>query len=1442
MNLKKHLICTFTSILICVTSYSQYTTLLNFAGASNGDQGPGSLFSDGIFLYGMTRLGGANDMGTIFKMLPDGTGYVKLLDFTGVGTGSFPLGSALVSDGTFLYGMTEFGGINNKGTIFKIMPDGTGFVKLFDFSFGFGGMKPEGSLIFDGIFLYGMTWVGGANQNGTIFKIMPNGTGFTVLMDFTGITNGRTPIGSLLSDGVYLYGMTSGGGINDDGTIFKILPNGTGFVKLLDFNGVLNGRLPGGSLIFDGIFLYGMTTSGGSNDMGTIFKILPNGSSYLKLYDFGCGTNGDTPFFTSLIFDGGFLYGMTEFGGINNKGTMFKIIPDGTGYTKLFDFAGVTSGGAPAGSLISDGLFLYGMTTGGGLNDMGTVFKLSIPINANSLTYCAEETIQLTASGGVSYLWEGPLSFLSTAQNPSISSSTTNMSGTYTVTITDAYGCMTSSSAVVTINPLPTATISAPQYLCEMTPNSISINSSSVFQSILWSTNPSGANYAFSGQGTSTITPSPNPWPTALDVTVTVNAVDLNGCQFLSNILLEDCCSPDTDNWEFFERTYTSNGAGSLSNQLPAGYYNGPTAPIVINLPPAQSLANQYSTPFTGQLPISQFIALNPSIISSGNISTNNWILFNNDIIIDIPTTFLNCDFIRFAPGAKMIVQPGITLTMTTCTLAPRCNEMWGGIEMANNSEFVDLTNVSIIAAEKGISSVSGGRYRITNCRFIDNYIGISVKGYLTANTLSTVDNTYFGDVTGQNLLQPYQLEPQPLHGLFIQNILDIVVGPNTIGNGNLFHNHQRGITSIKSTVHSYKNNFHNIRHTVVPVLNEGDKFAAIFADNSNVFFPPGANLNHKLWVGGTALNRNNFVNCEFGISSKKLMNLDARWNFMKNCALRGISAEENPKKRMDIYNNEINSTNSNAWGIYVKNYSNGIANVYYNQINTTTFAGPFGTINRFAAGIYISSVNPTVVQTTNVVGNTVQNCLYGIWMINTLNGVIDGNTINMNFTNAVINSLSSIFAPIRGILVQNSTKAQIKNNTITRNLGPGNGVINDNLQGIRLELSPSSYVWKNTMTKTAVGFYALGSNLGSRVECNTMNLNRNGFWMQLADISNQGQAPGIFPNGLSAHNVWNSNYLNNSEGTTINHGPGNLLLYHHASGVNLNSNPTPFLAGFPNFWTDITLPPGAQTTCGVALNVTPIVLTTPAEQRLEQMGIIVGGGIIYDSLDIEMKHYLKQSVLSRLKQDPNLQNLGASDDYLYQEYVFNMDASSINQQLSIQEKIALESNDTASILINQMVTSDQSLQLNLTVESIWNNSKLNDVPISSNDSLTLFDIACSDPLLNGSAVYQARAILDWDGFCASSQFRSSSENPIEIESVRIECEVFPNPSMGEITVVSTSNIKSIDIIDLKGLILKSFEVENTSIDINTQLNTGIYVLRIILDDGRIETHKISIQ
>jgi uncharacterized repeat protein (TIGR03803 family) len=143
-------------------------------------------------------------------------------------------GLAQGTDGNF-YGTTEYGGTNTNsscpggcGTIFEITPSGA-LTTLYDLCSQGGssctdGYYPEGALVqatsLDGN-LYGTTYGGGANGDGTVFKITPTGT-LTTLHSFDG-TDGANPYAGLVQDtNGKFYGTASSGGANGDGVIFSL--------------------------------------------------------------------------------------------------------------------------------------------------------------------------------------------------------------------------------------------------------------------------------------------------------------------------------------------------------------------------------------------------------------------------------------------------------------------------------------------------------------------------------------------------------------------------------------------------------------------------------------------------------------------------------------------------------------------------------------------------------------------------------------------------------------------------------------------------------------------------------------------------------------------------------------------------------------------------------------------------------------------------------------------------------------------------------------------------------------------------------------------------------------------------------------------------------------------------------------------------------------------
>jgi uncharacterized repeat protein (TIGR03803 family) len=330
----------------------------------------------------MTYQGGANNYGTIFEYNTKTGKYTVLYSFKGYleKDGEYPAGNLIVK-GENLYGMTFQGGANDYGTIFEFNIKTGQYTLLYSFKGNPDGALPFGSLVIKGENLYGMTTEGGTDGPGTVFEFNIKTGQCTVLHSFWG--DGAVPFGSLVLSGENLYGMTIGGGAYNNGLIFMINTQNGELTELYSFKGgTEDGKNPfGNGPILSGKTLYGMTSEGGANNYGTIFKFNTNTLQMTLLHSFGTVTgDGQSPSNgNGLILAGKTLCGMTLLGGTDNYGTIFSFNVKTGQYEVLHGFTGVTTDGAnPLGSLLLEGENLYGMTVGGGAEGGGTIFSFSL--------------------------------------------------------------------------------------------------------------------------------------------------------------------------------------------------------------------------------------------------------------------------------------------------------------------------------------------------------------------------------------------------------------------------------------------------------------------------------------------------------------------------------------------------------------------------------------------------------------------------------------------------------------------------------------------------------------------------------------------------------------------------------------------------------------------------------------------------------------------------------------------------------------------------------------------------------------------------------------------------------------------------------------------------------------------------------------------------------
>jgi uncharacterized repeat protein (TIGR03803 family) len=392
------------------------TTLYNFTGGVDGAAPLSGLVNIGGNLYGTAGWGGiqgsncnittgyGTGCGTVFelKQSTGGWSFQLLYSFTGGSDGNAPFGT-LAKDGRGnLYGTASWGGTQNSmcnynfgyglgcGTVYKLTPSTTGwsFSVVYSFSGIPDGANPDfESLAFDAQGnAYGTTEFGGNCCNagtGTVFKIAPDNSE-SILHSFqAGTTDGSMPFGGVVSDkDGNLHGTTYWSGASGTGTVFRVTAAGQETI-LHNFAGSSDGGFPRAGLIAAQSLAYGTTYYGGPTGNGTVFQVAQDGAETI-LHDFcsspGC-EDGRSPYGALIRDANGNLFGTTFIGGVNGYGVVFELSPSGGQWSETvlhsFNFS---DGAWPYSRLLLYKNVLYGTTAGGGTDNHGTVFTLTLPL------------------------------------------------------------------------------------------------------------------------------------------------------------------------------------------------------------------------------------------------------------------------------------------------------------------------------------------------------------------------------------------------------------------------------------------------------------------------------------------------------------------------------------------------------------------------------------------------------------------------------------------------------------------------------------------------------------------------------------------------------------------------------------------------------------------------------------------------------------------------------------------------------------------------------------------------------------------------------------------------------------------------------------------------------------------------------------------------------
>lgn len=915
--------------------------------------------------------------------------------------------------------------------------------------------------------------------------------------------------------------------------------------------------------------------------------------------------------------------------------------------------------------------------------------------------------------------------------------------------------------------------------------------------------------------------------------------------------------------------TYIVNGNDPITGcsgttTVTVSVVQGCTAPIMV--PPIPNdpatFSTYYGTSFSGS-----------------TIAINGDFTVNNNFSISLQT-------ILCAPNVKIIILPGKTLTITTGRLFSCGTQMWNGIEIKPGGKLIMQTDSWIEDAKIAVLSDNTGaiaNFQIYNTTFNRNYIGIKVVNYSIGSTphpgkiraclfdsQSSTTNT-----TNTPLLDaPYNTQTAEW-GIQLSNVNNIIIGDaSSPAYQNKFKYLRIGIRAQGSFYTVYNNDFQNNFPASICVIPYPTPSGFTCPIKGWAIWNTGT----KSIIGGYAANQsNNFKNLSNGIMHEEGYYLDVLKNTFTNItsssllvnSIAILTTKFSKGNIINIRDNDftgletgIKHLNNNlttylAQGNLFKNFSSvgvlclqnvndkiSIISNNFNQNATSAYTGNTG-INISNVVLPLSS-SPLVTITNNSINKVYK----GITLVDVFKPQVVTNTIA--FVSNITPLISNFYF---GIRTQNSDGEYIFQNSVTKGGAKPTAAYENSVYGISIETNATqATITGNSTTQLGTGLrFRSYFNGQSNVSCNIMTNNWSGLTVDAVNIGQQGMPASMtYPNGFANDNMWSNPTL--MVGSVSVRGAGSYIQspFYTRSANFPWCPPLNKVVPANSIYTTNSIPSlsgGLISSAPQNPTCTNICYSPPCMKS--HLVKIASNQNPFDNISGNAQFLMQQGLLKGLLADSTLIDSATSDGIALKLF---MDTTLSNTEMG---KIALASNYyaqgdiAAAKAINSNVHPKVSCaeEYHKIVNSIFFETwAIDQFYFSPEDSLTLTNIAMQDPLVCGSAIYDARVMMGIDMNDFSPPGKMMESNTIEDNAVSDKVGVlYPNPALDKCTYeaeLSETQSGFIMMYDLNGKLLSSYKLNTgynkLDIDLSSYSN-GIYLYKIFINGDLSDYKKLVI-